>query len=196
MNENQTKLDLLRKEIESCSEKEAAAIVSEAEKQAEDSINALTNELSGKHSSKVRKITDDFRNSEKKRVSEVCFTEGRRVLMHRTALVEEFFGKVRERLVSLTETPRYTAYLKGCIEKANDYSPICEGVTIFCRTCDTALVDGLLKEYNCSLKADDGIEIGGILVRYEEKGILTDLTIESALENEREKFTALKEMQI
>lgn len=196
MNENQAKIDLLRKEIESSSEKEAAAIVSAAEKQAEETLSALTKELSARHDGTVRKAADDFRNSEKKRVSEVCFSEGKRVLMHRGRLVEEFFGKVEEKLTALTETPRYLAYLEGCVKKAQEFAPLESGVTVLCRPCDTAALDGILKEYNCSLAPCDTIKIGGILVKYQEKGILTDLTIDAALEAEREKFTSLKEMQL
>lgn len=196
MKENQTKIDLLRKEIESCSEKEAAAIVSEAEKKAADSIAALEKELEAKRDSSVRKITDDFRNSEKKRVSEVCFSEGKKVLIYRNTLVDDFFGRVEKKLRELIETPRYTDYLCACIKKADAFSPLKEGTAVHCRPCDTAALDGLLKEYNCSLKPDESINTGGIIVSYGEKGVLLDLTIEAALENEREKFAALKEMQL
>ncbi len=196
MNENQTKLDLLRKEIEKSSLKETEAIVSEAEKSSAQTLDTLTKELSGQHDSRIRKITDDFRNSEKKRVSEVCFSEGKRVLTHRNMRVNEFFGRIEKKLCELTETPRYTAYLSDCIKKAQEYSPLTEGVTVLCRTCDTAVMDGLLKDFNCSLSQCDDIKIGGILVKYEEKNILTDLTIDAALESEREKFSALKEMQL
>lgn len=196
MNENQTKLDLLRKEIEKSSQKETETIVSDAEKSSAQMLESLTKELSGQHDNRIRKITDDFRNSEKKRVSEVCFSEGKKVLTHRNKRVNEFFGRIEKKLCELTETPRYKSYLSECIKKSDEYSPLTEGVTVLCRTCDTAVVDSLLSGFSCSLSQCDDIKIGGILVKYEEKNILTDLTIDAALENEREKFAALKEMQL
>lgn len=196
MKENQAKLNLLREEIENCSEKEAAALVEAAEKSAEETVSALEKELSAKRSGNIRRITEDFRTAERKRVSETCFRENRRVLLRRNELTEEFFSAVKEKLVTLTETPRYTAYLSASAERAEKEMPLDEKTKVLCRECDTAALVAILKGKNCALEAVKNIEIGGIMVSCPEKGIILDLTLDSALEAEREGFSALKEMQL
>ena len=42
----------------------------------------------------------------------------------------------------------------------------------------------------------ENISIGGIIVKIPEKGIIMDLSLDAALENERESFSASEEMQL
>lgn len=196
MSENKAKLDLLREEIEKCSEKEAKAIIEEAQKYAGKIISETEGKLSSEMNGNVRKITDKFRNDERKRVSEICFSESKRVLLHRNNLTSEFFGKVEEKLNNAVDTARYTDYLADCVKKADDYITLDENTRVLCRECDTAALDTILKSKTCSLGSTGGIKIGGIIVSCPEKGILIDLTLDSALETERESFSSLKEMQL
>lgn len=196
MSENKAKLDLLREEIEKCSEKEAKAIIEEAQKYADEIISETEKSLSAERDGNIRKITDKFRNDERKRVSEICFSESKRVLLHRSALTQEFFGKVEEKLRSSVDSARYTAYLSDCIKKADGYITLDENTRVLCRECDTAALDTILKGKNCSLGSSDDIKFGGIIVSCPEKGLLIDLTLDSALEAERENFSSLKEMQL
>lgn len=196
MNNNMAKLELIRTEIEKSAEKEAAAIIEAAEKEAERTLGELEKKLQDEHNGNVLRITEDFRTAERKRVSEICFAENRRVLLYRNALTEEFFGKVEKKLIESLETPKYTAYLSDCIKKADEAFPLDGKATVFCRECDTNAVETALKGINCSLEADDNIKIGGIIVSYPETGVLIDLSLDAALENEREAFSSLKEMQL
>ena len=196
MSENKAKLDLLREEIEKCSEKEAKAIIEEAQKYADKIISETEGQLSSEMNGNVRKITDKFRNDERKRVSEICFSESKRVLLNRNNLTSEFFSKVEEKLNNAVDTARYTDYLADCVTKADDYITLDENTRVLCRECDTAALDTILKSKTCSLGSTDDIKIGGIIVSCPEKGILIDLTLDSALETERESFSSLKEMQL
>lgn len=196
MNENTAKLNMLRKEIETCSDNEADAIIKNAEAEAAEVLEELEKKLEAEQGGNIRRITDAFRNDEKKRVSEARFSEGRRVLMHRGKLVDEFFGEVEEKLKLKTAAPEYKAYLLGCIKKAEGMLTLDEGVRVLCREADIADVNVAIKGYSCTLEADNSIKFGGIRVSCPEKGIVIDLTLDSALENERENFSSLKEMQI
>ena len=80
MNENTAKLGKLRKEIESCSEKEAADIVEAAQKAADEAISAAEKEArsAGKHSSRRTLDNSGRMNAEEYRKSvfpkaDVCF---------------------------------------------------------------------------------------------------------------------------
>ncbi len=195
MNENKTKLELFRKEIEKCAEKEAALLMETAEKEAQSKLSALEKELEAKRSGDILKLTEDFRSKERKRVSEVCFSEGRRVLLHRNKLVENFFAEIEKKLYDCVETAEYDKYLSTCVKKAESIASL-ENAVVLCREKDTNSVNKALSAVNCSLEADNSIKIGGIIVKYPSTGVLIDLTLDSAIEEEKEKFSSLKEMQL
>lgn len=194
MNENKVKLNLIRSEIEKSAEKESAALIEAAEKETADMLAKLKTELQKKRSGNITSITESYKNDRRRRVSEVCFEEGRRVLLFRNGLVEEFFKKVEKRITELTETDKYDEYLKLAIKKADKLYPV-EGTDIFCRERDTNAVVKALGDISCSVSAADNIKLGGIIIRF-ESGMLIDLTLDSALEAERGKFSSLKEMQL
>ncbi len=195
MNKNNAKLELLRSEIEKCAEKEAEEMVAAAEKEAADVLSQLEKELHEKRSGDVLKITESFRTAERKRVSEVCFAESKRVLLHRNELVESFFADVEKKLYDCLETSDYTEYLTLCVKKATDAFSL-ENAVVLCREKDTNELDRILKGIDCSLEATGNIRIGGIMVSFPKTGMLIDFTLDSALETEKEKFSSLKEMQL
>lgn len=195
MNENTAKLNMLRKEIETVSDKEATAIIESAETAASEMLGELEKKLISEQEGNIRRITDAFKNSERKRVSEVRYEEGKRVLSHRNKLVDDLFNEIKERIVKAVDTPEYEKYLKNAVEKASGIIPLNEKTKAFCKASHIEAVKAVLGN-GCTVLETSNIEIGGIIFEYTETGIIVDLTLDVALENEREKFSSLKEMQI
>lgn len=195
MSENSLKLLKLRKEIENCAKAEAAAIISDAQNRADESVSAAENEIRRESRNDTRDIIEKFKADERKRVSEMRFSEGKRVLMHRGKLVDEFFEKVKAEIENRREKPGYVAYLEQCIAAAEKQYSL-SGAVIYCRKEDTDTVSKLILLKGAEVKVSGSIELGGITVKIPEKGILIDLTLDSALNKEREAFSSLKEMQL
>lgn len=195
MSENSLKLLKLRKEIENCAKAEAAAIVSEAQNRADESVSAAEKEIRKESRNDTRDIIEKFKADERKRVSEMRFSEGKRVLMHRGRLVDDFFVKVKAEIESRRENPEYIAYLEQCIAAAEKQYSL-SGADIYCRKEDVDTVSKLTLLKGADVKLSVSIELGGITVKIPEKGIIIDLTLDSALISEREAFSSLKEMQL
>lgn len=195
MSENTAKLNKLRKEIESCSENDAAAITEAAQKAADEALAAAEKEARREKKSDTRSAIEKFRTEERKRVSEARFSMNRHVLMHRTKLVDEFFLQVEESLKDKTSKEEYKEYLKRSISKAEDICSL-EEAQVYCRREDIAVVAELLTGKGADITVSEDISIGGIIVRIPEKGVIMDLSIDAALEKEREQFSASKEMQL
>lgn len=196
MNENTSKLEAIRKEIEDCSEKEAQAIVKDAEKIAGEKIAELEKRIFSENEENLRNITEKFKSDEKKRVSEVRFSEGRRVLLHRNKLVSEFFDRVKEKLSESLSDERYIDYLKNSLKSADKKYPVTEKTVVLCRENDLGLVNNALSGFKAEIKVSSDIKTGGIILNYTDKNYIIDLTLDAALEKERESFAALKEMQL
>jgi len=196
MNENASKLEALRKEIEECSEKEAEAIVKNAERAAAEKIAELEKKIYAEREGNLRNITESFKTKEKNRISEVRFSEGRRVVLHRNKLVDEFFGKVEEKLLSALSEPKYKDYINNSIKLVNEKYPISETTVVSCKSSDLKLVTEALSGFTSNIAATSEIKIGGIILNYPEKNIIINMSLDAALEKEREEFVSLKEMQL
>lgn len=196
MNENASKLEALRKEIEDYSEREAETIVKTAEIAAAEKIAELEKKIYAEHEGNLRKITEKFKSDEKKRISEVRFAEGRRVLLHRNKLVDEFFETVEKKLVDALSEPRYKDYICNSIKLVNEKYPINETTTVLCKGNDLKLVNEALSGFKAKLTVSSEIKIGGIILNYPEKNIIINMSLDAALEKEREEFISLKEMQL
>lgn len=195
MSENAAKLNKLRKEIEGCAETEAAAIIEAAQKSADEAVSSAEKQVRTACKDSTRQTVEKFRNDERNRVSEIRFSEGKRVLMHRTQLVDGFFALVEAELKAETEKDSYKDYLSRSIAQAEKHFSL-ENAEVYCRECDIAVVGGLASADGVQVLASDSIIIGGIIVKIPEKGIIMDLSLDAALENEREKFSASEEMQL
>lgn len=195
MSENTAKLNKLRKEIESCAESEAAAIIEAAQKSADEAIALSEKQVRRTYKDNTRQTVEKFRAEERRKVSETRFSEGKRVLMHRAALVEEFFTRVEAELKAETGKESYKTYLERSAAEARTQFSL-ENAQVYCREQDISLVGGIISENGVQVLASESIAIGGIIVKIPEKGIIMDLSLDAALENEREGFSASEEMQL
>ena len=195
MNENAAKLNKLRKEIEGCSESEAEAIIVAALKSADETLRAAEKELKRAEKSNTRETVEKFRIEERRRVSEVRFSEGKRVLMHRAGLADEFFARVEAEIKEKTAGEEYSAYLAGAIAEAQKHYSL-ENAEIYCREADMAAVKALADKIQALVLPSADIALGGIIVKIPEKGIIMDLSLDAALENERERFSSCAQMQL
>ena len=195
MSENTAKLNKFRKEIESCSESEAAEIIEAAQKAADEALRTVEKETRSAVKHNTRKTVDKLTNDERKRVSEKRFSEGRRVLLHRTKLAEEFFSRVEAAIKAETAKETYRDYIGNSLCRAEKHFPL-DNSEIYCMEKDIAVVKELLSGKCAQVLASDSIALGGIIVKIPESGIIMDLSLDAALEKERENFSALKEMQL
>lgn len=195
MSENTAKLNKLRKEIEGCSEKEALEIVESAQKTADETVAAAEKEFRTRYKDNARKTIEKFRNDERRRVSEVRFSESKRVLTHRGKLTDDFFARVEKAVKIETEKPVYKEYLSGCVKQAGERYPLSDA-EIYCREADIDAVKEIAADTGAKITASDSIELGGIIVKFSEKNIIMDFSLDAALENERESFSASKKLQL
>ena len=195
MNENSMKLFRLRKEIEACSKSDAEAVIEAAQKAADEALSAAEKEIRRDYKGDTKSIIEKLEANERNRISEARFSEGKRVLVHRGKLVDEFFAKVKTEIIERREKPEYIAYLERSISEAEKKFGLA-GAEIYCREEDIKTVKKLTLLKGAHILCSDSIELGGIAVKIPDKGILMDLSLDAALEKEREAFTSLKEMQL
>ncbi len=137
-----------------------------------------------------------FENNERKRVSESRYAADRKVLLHRNALVDSLFDDIRAELAEFAVSEDYKAHLAGCAECADKEEKITEDVNVYCRKSDLAAAEAVMKKYGAKVGVDRNIRLGGLVFKYPDKGVFIDLTLDTALENERSAFASRSEMQL
>lgn len=189
-------LEKIRQKIDKISEKDAEAIISEAKKKAEEIVSEERKLIEQEKKGAVLKEISRFDTAERKRVSERRFASERRVLLRRNELVNELFSEIEEELSLYCKKSEYRGYILRSAEEADEKEKLTEGVTVYCKAEDLELVKELMKAYPVKVQEDKSIKIGGIMLKYPETRTYIDLTFDTKLSEEREKFAATAEMQL
>ena len=196
MSETKDRLERLKEQIKQAAERDAKKITEDAEKRAKAMLDEekarIEKEQSGAMLAKISK----YENDERKRTAESRYAADRKVLLHRNALVDGLFDEIRSELDKFTGSDKYKAHLEKCAECADRQEKLESSVLVYCRRSDRELTDAVMKKYGVSVETDRNIMIGGLMFRYPAKGIIIDLTLDTAFENEREAFSAKSEMQL
>lgn len=190
------KLEQIGEMVRSDADREAEAILSRARAEAEESVEEKKKSLLDAYGGDVARLTEQFRAEEKRRVAEKLFSEERRVLLYRASLTDRFFSEIERAVRETVGSPVYLDHLKRSAEKANAYAPLNASATVYCRAEDLPAVKAVLGAYNVSTETTEEIRVGGFFVRYGGANAFLDLSLDTALEQERENFSKRKEMQI
>lgn len=148
--------------------------------------HALAEELS-----KLRAESSANEMRYKKELSRCEFETTKAVRAHRKKLIDDFFEELRGDLERFTKSDKYEDFLKRSLAKAE--SALGEKFVVLAAAKDVDRVKKLTKH---EVRAELSIMLGGIGGLCEETGLYADLTLDSALESEREAFTDKTELRL
>lgn len=127
----------------------------------------------------------------KKEMSRCDFETARAVRVHRKELIDGFFEEIREELVEFTKSTEYDGYLWKSLKKAEQtFGKDC---VIMAAVKDLPRLEGITQ---LEIRADNSIVIGGICAMDEKRGLVVDLSIDKALEDEMEAFSQRSELRL
>ena len=182
--ENQTiKLERFKQAVFEDAEKQAKLITESADKQRENELAQAKIEAQSLADSK-KAATD--KTEEARAVREISSKQleaKRNVLCHREKLIDSVFGNVKSRLAAFKASGDYKTWLKQTY-------PEHKGV-IYLSPEDMKYAPDLA---DFEVKSRDSIELGGMLMVYEDMGIALDYTFDSAFEGQRSAFTEKAEL--
>ena len=191
-----TKLEKMREQIMAAADAEAKKTLADAEKKVKEMLEEENRRIAGEQSRTLLAKASRAESDERKRVSESKFAADRKVLLHRNALVNGFFGEICDELEEFTRSDKYKAHLEKCAKLADKQEKLTADTAVYCRRSDMQTVQDVLEKYGIKAEADRNITLGGLIFKYPGKGIFIDLTLDSAFEAQREAFSARSEMQL
>ena len=195
MADNNEKLERLRRQVQEAAELDAKRILDEADKNSDAIVEAEKARIAKEHDSIMRSAVSKFESDERKRVSKAVYAANRKVLLHRNALVGDFFNEISGELRAFASSGKYEKYLQRCIDQASEQQELTQDIQTCCRPEDVKLVEKLIGG-RTKVTADKMIKFGGLMFRVPSKGIYIDLTMDSAFEAERAAFSANALMQL
>lgn len=137
----------------------------------------------------IQKEMSQMRSSIASEISRREF-EGRKTLFQkRTKITDEVFEKAKQKLIEFTQTDEYISLLEkyaSLISKTLNKN----GTVLYVRKQDLEYAERIKKAYDkdCSVKASDTIEIGGIYGVNTKMGVIADESLDSKLQNQHEWF--------
>lgn len=189
--ENQTiKLERFKQAVFEDAEKQAKLITESADKQRENELAQAKIEAQSLADSKKAAADKTEEARAVREISSKQLEAKRNVLCHREKLIDSVFDNVKSRLATFKASRDYKSWLKEKAEKCQQTYPEHKGV-IYLSPEDMKYASDLA---DFEVKSRDSIELGGMLMVYEDIGIALDYTFDSAFEGQRSAFTEKAEL--
>jgi len=119
------------------------------------------------------------------------------VLHKRAMIVDEFFLKIRDKLVVFTETPEYAKFFEHRLEQAFGEKKIYNWVIIYVREKDVKLAEPFADKYQgLHVQPSTEITLGGFILHFQKERQYLDKTLDRFLEREKENFIFRQELVI
>lgn len=189
MNRNDEKLSRFINAVNSEIDQKAAVIMNEAE----NKKAALLSEAEAKAQAAEEKYLSDntkkIKNRFSRQLSIAELDAKKAVLLKRSQLTDSVFDGVIERLAEFRKTKAYPEHLVNAAKKAGADK---DSVLLLAPD-DISLGSYIAKALgleNITVEADASIRYGGICVMNRNKGTVTDLSFDLALEDQKKKFAA------
>lgn len=187
------KLEMFRQAIQEHAEAEAKEIT--AEMRARKAASGRTKDkLATKEA--LNRIRTELARSEadhRREMSRCDYEMKKAVLIHRNELITEFFTETEEKLRDFTLSEQYPDYLKRSLERIRAAIALDSATLIYARPCDVDAVRALTA---CEVTADNSIKLGGLRAMCRNKNVLCDVTLDTALEDEKKRFNEKTELRL
>ena len=189
--ENQTiKLERFKQAVFEDAEKQAKLITESADKQRENELAQAKIEAQSLTDSKKASTDKTEEARAIREISSKQLEAKRNVLCHREKLIDSVFDNVKSRLATFKASRDYKSWLKEKAKKCEQTYTEHKGV-IYLSPEDMKYASDLA---DFEVKSRDSIELGGMLMVYEDMGIALDYTFDSAFEGQRSAFTEKAEL--
>lgn len=172
--------------------------------ESKEKINAIEQEIRDYEQTELTKAKEDeynkmyqymqqqvhlIQNRWKQSVTKYELDSRRELLLFRNELSEQVFRKVRERLLEYSKSEPYQRNLIARLQNAMEEFPY-DSAVVLLKKDDLKLESEICRLLPQIVVAEDpNNHLGGFTLLYEEKGVLADLTYESALQNRKQDFS-------
>lgn len=181
------RLDRFKKAVSAEIDEKAAALVAEGEAEAERIMSEARDAVSA-DARNISAVRVGGAYSAVRAASAAELEKKKSVLRRREELISAVFDDVKEKLAALRSTDEYFDFLK----KAAEASGASSGSVIRLSPEDMRFEARLRKALGieASFEPDSRIMLGGLTVYFPDRGIMSDRTFDTALEEQRKTFAA------
>ena len=172
-------------------EKQRLNILYEIEEQSNAELARAEQEALSDAYRMIKRETDEMRASITRELAAQEYNGRRELFEKRVAIEKKVFEEAAGRLRQFTQTEDYSGYLLKAVSAAARAFSAAPGNAVFhLREDDMKYSDQLSAAYGaaCEFRADESIELGGLLALNDQLGIAIDATLDARLEQQHEWF--------
>ena len=168
-------------------ERQATEIIEEADRESSEKVRSAQQETKLVYEKKRADFDKAEKENSVREVSSEEINARKEILRYREEITDKVFSAVIEQVNGFSKTKEYAVLMKKRAEKCADENKGEKG-TIYIRHEDSAIAGDLSKSGNFEVVEKENILYGGIMVAFEDSGIVYDYTVDSKLEEERRNF--------
>lgn len=183
------KLDRFKKAVFSDAQKQVDNITADAENIRNEQIKQAQYETESYVKTHLSEIDKNAQAAAVREISSKSLESKRNILCHREEIIDKVFSNVRKKLDAYKLTGAYSQLLYDRAKRCADSYPNERG-KILISLSDRPLADKLSMGGIFTVEVSDSIEIGGIMIVFEERNLAFDYTFDYAFSTERESFAA------
>ncbi len=170
----------------------AENILADLNAKKEQTLSQTEDEELTRHFTNMQNEISQIKQSCIKRVSLHAQQANKEMLLYREGISEKVFGAVRKRLVEFTKTADYEKFLSDEIKRLKDYAA--DDLVVCVSENDLKFKDTVFA--SMTVVADKRIEIGGFILKSDEKGFALDETLDARLESQKEYFNTVSDLKV
>lgn len=186
MTENK-RLEAFREAVLGAGRAEAQRITDSAQSEADKYKKKLTDEETVSFARQKSEIEREVSIKVQRESAGAELSAKRSVLLYREKLIEGVFEKAREELVKKAASPEHEKYVFACLEKIKAEFGGMQGVCML-SPAHMSMAGKIKSRFGYECREDARLILGGVMVRFEEEGLLIDRSVDSALAKQRADF--------
>lgn len=183
------KLDRFKKAVFSDVESKADKIIAQAQAESDEKIRQAQAQSESCVKEKIAQADKEYAAEIVRTVSSQNLQSKRNILLSRENVIDKVFDGVKSRLEEFRKTSEYPKLLEKKIAECEKAYPDEKG-KVYISYSDRELAEKLSKGGKYETEIKDTIELGGIMIVFEEINLALDYTFDSAFSQQRESFAA------
>lgn len=182
------KLNKFKLAVFSQVEQQAQDIVSQAQAQQKEQLDAAKQETQSSVTAQLAAIDKEYEAEKIRSISSRKLQAQRNILSHRSEMINKVFEGVCKSLEEFCKSEGYKQELKQRLDKCAKQLDGKEATAYFAKR-DLELGKELCKDTGFTPQQSQSIVLGGVMVVSEQTGIALDCTFDSTLEQEKQSFS-------
>ncbi len=179
----------MKDEMERQAQSEEKAILDEVKKLEEEAYESMKLEAKRDADLRLKQDVEEMTSQAASEISESHIERTKKLIKQRDEYMQSVFAKAKEKLIEFADSQEYLPFVEAKIQKVAHHFQDLETV-IYVSKKDLSLKDKIVSAFGSDVRIEvnDEITLGGFIIENKKLSLISDETLDFALENQKEWF--------